>query len=144
MALGRGLTASEMGFFTALSPGHLNNSGSSNPVDLSNYSWALLNVVGGSFANTTAKFTALRSATSNGTFATFGVSVGLTAGSGATAVTGFPLQSSAVWYKVAYDFDNTGSLNAVVQLIGMLPRHTPIDQPTGTTAVGNTVIKTVS
>lgn len=127
--LGRGLTGSEVGYFSMASPVAINAAGSSNPVDLSNYRFATLAVHAGS-VNTGAAVYAQRSATSNGTFDGFGASVGLNSG-GQYKTVSFPLDASPVWYRVAYT-NGTGSAVLAVSIHAQLPRSTPITQPTNT------------
>lgn len=134
----RGQTGSQLKVATALSPGHLGVGGSTNPIDFSNFQYGLLNVVAGSIA-ATLTVNVERSSASNGTFAQMGASVTLTAGSGKTAVRAFPMDSSAVWYRASYNFGGTGSLNGVIQLIGQIPRVTPITQDNNTTSFGTIV-----
>jgi hypothetical protein len=126
------ISGSQVKYITALSPGHLGAGGSTGVHDLSEFSWATLLVVGGSLA-ANVTFNVERSSASNGTFAQTGASLQLTAGSGQTKVRSFVTESSAVWYKVSYDFGNTGSFNGVAVLMGQDAPRTPVEQHASTT-----------
>ena len=125
-------SGSEIKYITALSPGHLGAGGSTGVHDLSEFSFATLLVTGGS-VGAHVTFNVERSGASNGTFAQIGASLQLTAGSGQTKVRSFAVESSAVWYKVSYDFGNAGSFNGAIHLIGQDARRTPITQHASTT-----------
>lgn len=137
MPLGRGLSGSEVKYYTALSAGHFAEPGSSNPVNLSRYEWATMILTAGCVNNLTVSMA--RSATSDGTFSQFGASINLTAGSGQTRARSFSLVSSAVFYQLQYDSNDAGSTNAAVIIEATNPRHTPIDQES-TTQVLSSII----
>lgn len=115
----------------------LGAAGSSDPVDFSQMSWGTLLATMGSGNNFTASVE--RSATSNGTFAQFGASVTLTTGSGQVAARSFTMDSSAVWYRVAYSNNGAGSVNPAVYLIGADVADVPITQHTNTTVYSDVV-----
>lgn len=122
-------SASEIGFVTALSPGHIATAGSSNASNLGKYSWGQLVVLSGSLNNLVVKME--RATASSGTFAAFGASMATTAGSGFIYSRSFGI-SSAVWHRVAYDNNNAGSVNAAVFLVLYGADDVPLNpQPAG-------------
>lgn len=101
---------------------------SSNPSNFAGYEFATLVVMTGSLGGSTA-YTVTRSGTSGGTFATFGMSlVGLSgsAGSGKIITRSFTLDSSATWYRLVTDKNNTESANAQAMFVLSRPRIAPV------------------
>jgi hypothetical protein len=131
MALGRGMSGSEILYYNALSPMHNATLGSSNPIDLSSYNFGTLVLSAGCVNNFTV--TVKRSATSNGVFAEL-ASANLATGSGLT-VRSFVMNSSANWYKIEYS--GTGSANVAAVMVAQGARVTPVEQE------GATVLSTV-
>ena len=120
-------TGSEVKNILGLSPVALGAAGSGTPFFAGDFTNATL-----LFASTAGVATAnlIRSATSNGTFQTWGASVTGTASG--LAVRSFVLGSSANWYRLHYS-NGAGSATmcAIIQLHGA--EHTPVDQASGTT-----------
>jgi hypothetical protein len=121
-------------YYNALSPMHNATLGSSNPVDLSEYTFGTLVLSAGSVNNFTA--TVKRSATSAGVFAEY-ASANLATGS-TLVVRSFVLDGSAHWYKIEYS--GTGSANVAAVMVAQGARRTPIDQQSTN---GATVLSTI-
>jgi hypothetical protein len=133
--LARGLSGSEILYYNALSPMHNATLGSSNAIDLSEYTYGTLVLSSGSVNNFTV--TVKRSATSAGTFGEL-ASVNLATGSGLT-VRSFVMDSSCVWYRL--DYSGTGSANVAAVMVAQGARRTPIDQASvGTATVLSTIL----
>ena len=121
--LARGMSGSEMLTYNALSAMHNGTAGSSNPVDLSEYSYANLIVSSGSVDNFTINVK--RAATSAAAGGDFGASINLSSGS-QLVMRGFALDSSAVFYRVTYTGTGSANVTAIIQAQGA--RRTPITQ----------------
>lgn len=132
MPMGRGLSGSEVAYITALSPTAIGAAGSSDPFDLSNFTWGTVKVTCDS-ANLVVNVA--RSATSNGTFAQIGASLQSVASK--TVVRSFTMDSSAVWYLVSYDNGNAGSITPDITLIAQGARRTPIEQDSNTSVISS-------
>lgn len=131
--LGAKLSGSEVKYVAALSPVALAAAGSGTAFDGSGFTFATMLVHGNSAQST---FSLQRSATSNGTFGSWGAS--LTGVASKLAVRSFVLGGSTPWYKLAYD--NTGGsmiTSVVVALQGAV--QTPINNES-TTNVFSTVL----
>jgi hypothetical protein len=125
--IGRGLNASAVRYVLAASPLAYAASGSTAPVWFGDHDSVTLVVMTGSLAGPDFTVNMERSATSNGTFATFGASVAATLTNKAY-IRHFSTQSSAGWYKVAYDIASDGTDTAAILLIGQGSGLAPIDQ----------------
>jgi len=133
------LNGSAIKYINALSPAGagLGAAGSSNASYLPHASWGTLLVHAGSANNFVANV--MRSGTSNGTFANFGASLTVTAGSGKLYVRSFTMDSSAVWYKVSYDNNNAGSFVGSVMLVAADNMDIPINQDGNTTVYSDVI-----
>lgn len=128
--IGRGLDGSAVKYIQALSAGDFDAKTCTAAFDLSKFDSATLLVLAGS-VNTGAEFVVQRSATSAGTFAAFGASIGTNAGCKVLARS-FGVGTSNIWHRVYVD-NGTGSATAGVALIGHGARVVPVDQDTNTT-----------
>jgi hypothetical protein len=127
-------TGSEILYYNALSPMHNATLGSSNAIDLSEYTFGTLVLSAGSVNNFTV--TVKRSATSAGTFAEY-ASANLATGS-ALFVRSFVLAGSCGWYRL--DYSGTGSANVAAVMVVQGARRTPIDNVTNN---GASVLSTI-
>jgi hypothetical protein len=127
----RGLSGSELKTYTALSPMHNATLGSSNPVDLSEFTW--LNVIATAGCVNSFTVTVKRSATSAGVF---GECASIALGTGSQLVMrGIALDSSACFYRA--DYSGTGSANVAIIMQAQGARRTPVDQESTTTVLSS-------
>lgn len=126
----KGIDTSAIAYITALSPTAISAAGSTNPVDLSNYTHATLVVSAGSTGAGVVTADVVRSSASDGTFHNFGASV---PGPilGLRHIRSFTLGSSDVWYRVYYTATGAGSPTMDMMLVAAGVRGAPINQPTG-------------
>ncbi|WP_455218605.1 hypothetical protein [Kaarinaea lacus] len=129
----KGLDSSAIKYISALSPTAISAAGSTNAVDLSNFTFATLLVSAGSTAAATINVNVVRSATSNGTFNSFGASVSAAVLGGAHARS-FVVGGSTGWHKLYYTATGAGSPVMQMFLIGQGVREVPIDQDSNTTS----------
>ena len=123
-----GKSGSEIKFIPVLS-GVKIASGSTNASNLAGFEFATLVVMTGSLGGSMA-VNVQRSGTSDGTFANYASLVGLSgsAGSGKIITRSFTLDSSAIWYRVFIDMNNTESRDLSAMLVIQAPRLPPGDQ----------------
>jgi hypothetical protein len=122
----KGLDSSAVQYIEALSPGLHGLTGSTTAYDLSKATFCTVLVTAGCISSS---FTVNveRSATSNGTYATFGASFpALTAGS-ESVVRSFVVGGSQPWYRASY-IPAAGSATAAILFVAQGQREVPIDQ----------------
>lgn len=129
----KGIDTSAIKYISALSSIALTDGGSTDAVDLSNFTFATLIVNTGSTALGATTVDMVRSATSNGTFNGFGASVNVVT-SGQLHVRPFVLSSSAFWYSAYYTQLNAASPPISITLAVSGTREAPIDQESSTTS----------
>lgn len=129
-----GFSGSALFYGLALSGVALQGAGSTVAFNLANYGFANVLLTSDS-ADLVVNVE--RSSASNGTFAAIGASLGVTASQ--MTVRGFPLESSATFYRATYSIEGSGSHISNIIFAAQGARRVPITQPTGTT-VFSTVI----
>lgn len=122
----QGFNASYLKVLQALSPNHFAGTNAfTNASNFAGYEVATLFVTVGSCGGSMG-LEMQRSGTSGGTFATFGASLPVLTAGCRTSIRSFTLDSSATWYRVRYDGNNGGSVNADVKLILSNGRNAPV------------------
>lgn len=121
-----GLNGSAILHALALSPVALATAGSTTASNLANFGWLTTTVAANSAA---LSVYVQRSATSNGTFNT---ALSLTSVASGLAVRSMPLESSAVFYRVAYNNGDAGSVIAAIQFQAAGARRVPVTQTNAT------------
>ena len=129
----KGLDTSAIKYIQALSPTAMTVLGSTNAVDLSNFTHATLILQSGSTGAATVTADMVRASASNGTFHNFGASVNA-AVAGKTHVRSWVVGGSEGWHKVYYTQTGSGSpvCNALIVAAGT--REAPVDQDSNTTS----------
>ncbi len=126
-----GHNASRVKIYSALSPITNGAAGSTNAVDLSGFAFATVIAHVGSGgsggAGNRLMINVLRSATSDGTFSTFGASLPSLSALNQVHARSFAIDSSANWHKVSYDNTNGGSVTYGVLMIAQAARSAPVD-----------------
>jgi hypothetical protein len=125
--IGRGLNGSAVQYVTMLSPVALATPGSTTAYDLREATHGTV-VVTANSADLAVHVQ--RSGTSDGTFQGFGASLQSVASK--TAVRSFAMNSSAIFYRVAYTNANLGSIISTIHLLTQGNRTVPVTQLTGT------------
>lgn len=128
-------TGSEVKYIQGLSPVAIAAAGSGAAFNAGAYTNATM-LVSANSADLTVNLQ--RSSTSNGTFANWGASVPGTASG--LSVRSFVLNSSNVWYKVAYDNNNAGSVIPSIVIALQGAERTPIPTQDTSTTVYSTVL----
>ena len=122
--IGRGLNGSAIKHVLGTSAITLSTAGSTDPVDLSEFSQGLgtLLAIGGSVNGSTWDVHVMRSGTSNGTFQSFGCSAQVPNGS--LYVRSWVIETSAPWHRLYY----TGNGRGAAVFTAQGARNVPIDQ----------------
>ncbi len=131
-----GQNASRVKIISALSPVALAAAGSTGVVDLSGFSFATVVAQlgsGGSAGTNRVLVNVLRSATSDGTFSSFGASFPNLSANNQLYARSFVVDSSAGWHRVSYDNNNNGSHTMGIIIIAQAARTAPVDQDGQTT-----------
>ena len=139
-----GTNASHVKYINALS-GQYVGSGSTNASNFAGFEWATLILTTGSFRGGSVTLNVERSATSDGTFSTFGASTaaivgGATTNCGHLFVRSFALDSSAIWYKLAYNTAGTDGKNLAAVFELSAARVNPVATQDGNTTIYSDVI----
>lgn len=129
----KGIDTSAIKYIQALSATALTAAGSTNAIDLSNFTHATLVFQSGSTGAATITADMVRASASNGTFHNFGASV--SAGvAGKTHVRSWVVGGSEGWYKVYYTQTGSGSPTGNALIVAAGTREAVIDQDTNTTS----------
>lgn len=128
--IGRGLTGSAIRYSLAVSSNDFDVAACTLPIDFSEYQLGTLIVNLGS-VNSGFEAVVQRSSTSDGTFASFGASVGVSTGS-QLLVRSFGTNTSNFWHRVYYT-NGTGSATAGIVLEAQGARFVPITQSASVT-----------
>lgn len=131
----KGIDTSAIKYIQALSPTAISAAGSTNAVDLSNFTHATLLFTTGSTAAATITVNAVRASASNGTFHNFGASV-QGAVLGKTHVRSWTVGGSEGWYKLHYTAAGAGSPVCAAYIVAAGTREAPVDQDSNTTSYG--------
>ena len=123
--IGRGLTGSAVRYTLALSANDFDAAACSLPIDFSQFQMGTLIVNLGS-VNSGFEAVVQRSSTSDGTFAQFGASIGVSTGS-QLLVRSFGTNTSNIWHRV-YTTNGTGSATAGIVFAAQGARLVPVTQ----------------
>jgi len=137
-----GKSGSAVKYLVSLSSTNLAVKGSTNASNFAGYEFATMFVLASSAPSAQGfVVNAVRSGTSDGTYADFGASVAVTAKNLlGLHVRSFTLDSSACWYKASYDNNNTGSGTIAIMFGLQAGRVAPVETQAGDTVLYSDVL----